>query len=347
MAWDGMSAFVRALDERGELVRIRKRVDVRHEIAAVADRVMKAGGPALLFEDPSGSRFPLLVNAFGSRRRMALALGVDDLEEHARAIESLVHPRAPASARELAQLALKLPELAHVPPRAASMLLATTSSAPATTSIWTRFLSSRAGPATGAPSSPFRRSSRATPRPGCATSAATACRSSTGAAPPCTGRSTRRAPATSVAPRSSGARASTSPSLSAAIPYSPTPPPPRSPTGSTNGCSQASCASAPSAPCAARPSISKSPPTPTSSSKATSIRAKTSSTRGRSAITPGTTRRSTSSRAFTSPRSRTATTRCFPPRWSGRRPWKTPGSAKLPSASFCRSFARCSPKSST
>jgi len=118
MAWDGMGAFVRALDERGELVRVRRRVDPRLEIAAVADRVVKQGGPALLFEDPGGSPHPLLINAFGSRRRMSLALGVEDLEEHARAIEELVRTRAPSSARELAGLALKLPELAHVPPRA-------------------------------------------------------------------------------------------------------------------------------------------------------------------------------------------------------------------------------------
>ena len=120
MAWDGMGAFVRALEERGELVRIRRRVDTHLEIAAIADRVMKAGGPALLFEAPSSARFPLLINAFGSARRMALALGVDDLEEHARAIAELVTSRAPSSARELAQLALKLPDLAHVPPRMAS-----------------------------------------------------------------------------------------------------------------------------------------------------------------------------------------------------------------------------------
>src|SRR5271165_6483756 len=113
MAWDGMGAFVRALEDRGELVRVRRRVEPRFEIAAIADRVMKAGGPALLFEAAGASRFPLLVNAFGSRRRMALALGVDDLEEHARAIEDLVRTRAPSSASELAQLALKLPELAH------------------------------------------------------------------------------------------------------------------------------------------------------------------------------------------------------------------------------------------
>jgi 4-hydroxy-3-polyprenylbenzoate decarboxylase len=117
MAYDGMAAFVRALDARGEIVRVRAHVDPHLEIAHIADRVMKSGGPALLFENVTGSRFPLLINAYGSKRRMALALGVDDLEEHARAIAELVHTRAPANARELAALAMKLPELAHVPPR--------------------------------------------------------------------------------------------------------------------------------------------------------------------------------------------------------------------------------------
>jgi 4-hydroxy-3-polyprenylbenzoate decarboxylase len=120
MAWDGMGAFVRALEQRGELVRIGRRVEARLEVAAIADRVMKAAGPALLFEDVAGATFPLLINAFGTRGRMSLALGVEDLEEHARAIEELVRTRAPASARELAQMALKLPELAHVPPRPAA-----------------------------------------------------------------------------------------------------------------------------------------------------------------------------------------------------------------------------------
>src|SRR5580693_7182341 len=117
MAWDGLGAFVRALEERAELVRIQRRVDPHLEVSAIADRVMKAGGPALLFENVAGASFPLLINAYGSRRRMSLALGVEDLEEHARAIADLVQTRAPSSARDLAQLALKLPELAHVPPR--------------------------------------------------------------------------------------------------------------------------------------------------------------------------------------------------------------------------------------
>jgi 4-hydroxy-3-polyprenylbenzoate decarboxylase len=114
MAWDGMDAFVRALEQRSELVRVRRRVDAFLEISAIADQVGKAGGPALLFEDVAGARFPLLINAFGSRSRMSLALGVDDLEDHARALSDLVKPPVGAG---IGQLARKLPELAHVPPR--------------------------------------------------------------------------------------------------------------------------------------------------------------------------------------------------------------------------------------
>jgi 4-hydroxy-3-polyprenylbenzoate decarboxylase len=112
-----MDAFVRALEQRSELVRIRRRVDPRLEIAAITDQVTKAGGPALLFEDVAGASFPLLINAFGSRSRMSLALGVDDLEDHAHALSELVGPPA-SGAGMLAELARKLPELAHVPPHA-------------------------------------------------------------------------------------------------------------------------------------------------------------------------------------------------------------------------------------
>jgi 4-hydroxy-3-polyprenylbenzoate decarboxylase len=118
--YDGLNAFVETLEREGELVRITHEVDPFLEIAEIADRTMKAGGPALLFERPKGSRVPLLINAFGSRRRMSLALGVADLEEHARAIAELVHTKAPGSARELAEMARKLPALSHAVPRKAS-----------------------------------------------------------------------------------------------------------------------------------------------------------------------------------------------------------------------------------
>ena len=120
MAYDGLRAFVETLERENELVRVRREVDPHLELAEIADRTMKAGGPALLFENVRGSRFPLLINLYGSRRRMSRALGVDDLEEHAKAIEGLVHTRAPKSARELADMAGKLPALASAVPRRVS-----------------------------------------------------------------------------------------------------------------------------------------------------------------------------------------------------------------------------------
>lgn len=120
MAYDGLRAFVETLEREGELVRVRREVDPHLELAEIADRTMKSGGPALLFENVKGSRFPLLINAYGSRRRMSRALGVSDLEEHAKAIAELVHTRAPKSARELAEMASKLPALASTVPRKVS-----------------------------------------------------------------------------------------------------------------------------------------------------------------------------------------------------------------------------------
>ena len=117
MAYDGLRAFVTALEREGELVRVSREVDPYLELAEIADRTMKAGGPALLFENVKGSAFPLLINAYGSRKRMSRALGVADLEEHAKTIGELVHTRAPKSARELADMAGKLPQLASAVPR--------------------------------------------------------------------------------------------------------------------------------------------------------------------------------------------------------------------------------------
>ena len=114
-----LRAFIETLDGAGELVRIRRECDPRLEIAEIAARTMKlpGGGPALLFENPRGSRFPLAINAFGSRRRMALALGVRELEEHARALAELL---GGARRRALRDKLKMLPKLAASPARCRS-----------------------------------------------------------------------------------------------------------------------------------------------------------------------------------------------------------------------------------
>src|SRR5919204_5633187 len=73
--------WIRILDGEGELVRITAEVDPYLEITEVTDRVVKSGGPALLFENVKGSEHPLLINQFGTERRMCLALGVERLPD--------------------------------------------------------------------------------------------------------------------------------------------------------------------------------------------------------------------------------------------------------------------------
>lgn len=80
MSYKGLSHFISVLDSAGELIRIRSFVSPRLEMTEIADRVVKHGGKALLFEN-NGTEFPLLINAFGSERRMCLALGVRSLDE--------------------------------------------------------------------------------------------------------------------------------------------------------------------------------------------------------------------------------------------------------------------------
>ncbi len=86
-----LNEFISRLDREGELVRIAARVDPVLEIAEIADRISKSpgGGKALLFEN-TGTGFPLLINAFGSERRVASALGANDLDEITRRIDALL-----------------------------------------------------------------------------------------------------------------------------------------------------------------------------------------------------------------------------------------------------------------
>ncbi|GAA6755015.1 menaquinone biosynthesis decarboxylase [Thermus thalpophilus] len=85
-----LRAYLEALERRGELHRVRVPVSAELEIAEIADRVVKAGGPALLFERVVGKDFPLAIGLFGTRARTAFALGVEDLDELARKVEALL-----------------------------------------------------------------------------------------------------------------------------------------------------------------------------------------------------------------------------------------------------------------
>ncbi len=90
MAFRNQQEFIDALERAGELVRIKHFVDPKLEIAEITDRVSKmpGGGKALLFEN-TGYDFPVLMNAYGSEKRMCMALGVSHLDDVAHEIESL------------------------------------------------------------------------------------------------------------------------------------------------------------------------------------------------------------------------------------------------------------------
>ncbi|MHB0866870.1 MAG: menaquinone biosynthesis decarboxylase [Thermoleophilia bacterium] len=81
MPIDDLRQFIAALKQAGELVEVDAEVDPDLEVSEITDRVSKADGPALLFRNPRGSRMPILINQFGSKRRMEMALGGQSLDE--------------------------------------------------------------------------------------------------------------------------------------------------------------------------------------------------------------------------------------------------------------------------
>lgn len=111
MAATDLQTFLRELEAAGELRRIAVPVSAELEITAIADRVMKANGPALLFEHVTGAAFPLAINTFGSQARLCRALGAASFEEVAGRVKSMIKPEIPTT---LMQKLRKLPELAQL-----------------------------------------------------------------------------------------------------------------------------------------------------------------------------------------------------------------------------------------
>jgi 4-hydroxy-3-polyprenylbenzoate decarboxylase len=96
MAYDDLRDWIKTLEKHGELKRIREEVSPELEITEITDRVSKAGGPALLFENVKGHPgHKVFINQFGSERRMALSLGVQKLDEIAERITGLMNLKAP------------------------------------------------------------------------------------------------------------------------------------------------------------------------------------------------------------------------------------------------------------
>ena len=117
MPYNSLSDFVQVLERAGEVRRITHPVKAELEIAEIADRVMKAGGPALFFENVVGKNIPLLINAFGSMKRMAMALSVNDIDEIVKKISKLIQLQPPKTFKDKIQLAGELIKLAGLPPK--------------------------------------------------------------------------------------------------------------------------------------------------------------------------------------------------------------------------------------
>ncbi len=120
MAFDDLRDFMRALERNGELKRIPFEVNPYLEMTEFADRAVKTGGPALLFEKPKGANMPVLMNAFASMRRMEMALGVSKIEEIAERIVGFLEMQKPEGLLDKLKLLPKLGQISAMFPKTVS-----------------------------------------------------------------------------------------------------------------------------------------------------------------------------------------------------------------------------------
>jgi len=125
--------FMARLEQQGELKRIAVPVDPKLEMTEIADRVLRSGGPALLFEKPTSAEMPVLANLFGTPQRVALGMGADadwktSLREVGKLLAYLKEPEPPKGLRDAWE---KLPILKQVLNMAPKMVSSAPCSAPA------------------------------------------------------------------------------------------------------------------------------------------------------------------------------------------------------------------------
>src|SRR6266511_3079164 len=109
--------WIRRLEREGELVRVGTEVDPDLEITEITDRTVKAGGPALLFENVKGSELPLLINQFGTERRMCLAFDAPSLDAVAERLSSVLEMQPPQGLVDKVRGLQKLKSIADSRPK--------------------------------------------------------------------------------------------------------------------------------------------------------------------------------------------------------------------------------------
>ncbi|AWN23933.1 menaquinone biosynthesis decarboxylase [Deinococcus irradiatisoli] len=122
MAFPDLRSFMALLEERGELLRVDAPISSDLELTEIADRFVKSGGPALLFENvrlPGGdaSAFPVVIGLMGTRERTALALGVSDLNELASRVRALIDLKGQGGVGGMLSNLPKLKDAVHLLPR--------------------------------------------------------------------------------------------------------------------------------------------------------------------------------------------------------------------------------------
>ena len=117
--YNSLRDFLARLESEGELIRIKEKVSPILEITEITDRICKSGngGKAILFENTDDSGIPVLINAFGSKKRIAMALGVDNVEDIANDIQELIELKPPQNLIEKLKFLPRLFEISHYPPK--------------------------------------------------------------------------------------------------------------------------------------------------------------------------------------------------------------------------------------
>ena len=132
MKYHDLRDFIAQLERMGELKRIGVEVDPRLEMTEICDRVLRAGGPAILFEKPKGSAIPVLANLFGTPRRVALGMGEESVEALREVGKLLAYLKEPEPPKGLKDAWEKLPVLKQV----LNMSPKLVSSAPCQEVVW-------------------------------------------------------------------------------------------------------------------------------------------------------------------------------------------------------------------